>query len=94
MSQSEELEAVIVTVRPKSDCFSQLKVKVTPFFWYTVAVGAGAKGAGYNPPSRSRRSPPAVFAVLLGRPAAELLTARLGCRVSSEPPSRSNRSHT
>lgn len=40
MSESVELEAVSVTVRPMSDCFSQLSVKVTPFFSYTCTVGA------------------------------------------------------
>ncbi|PWA17421.1 hypothetical protein CCH79_00011418 [Gambusia affinis] len=41
-SESVELEAVSVTVRPDSDCCSQLSVKVTPFFSYTVTVGAEA----------------------------------------------------
>lgn len=40
MSESLELEAVSVTVRPESDCFSQLSVKVTPLFSYTVTAGA------------------------------------------------------
>lgn len=40
MSESLELEAVRVTVRAESDCCSQLSVKVTPSFSYTVAVGA------------------------------------------------------
>lgn len=40
MSESLELEAVSVTVRPESDCFSQLSAKVTPLFSYTVAAGA------------------------------------------------------
>lgn len=38
MSDSVELEAVSVTVRPESDCFSQLSVTVTPSFSYTVTV--------------------------------------------------------
>ncbi len=59
-----------------------------------LRVRPGARGAGSNPPSRSRRSPPAVLAVLMSRPGAVPPTAGLGCRVSSEPPSRSKRSHT
>ena len=152
MSESVELEAVSVTVRPVSDCFSQLSVKVTPSFSYTCTEGAvgnrrkcfvslkakqnkhqnintggdflkfqsvkcvtlhslissflffpvrvypsvtpGASGAGSKPPSRSSRSPPAVPPVLMGRPGAPPPTAGLGCRGSSEPPSRSRRSHT
>ena len=40
MSESVELEAVSVTIRPDSDCFSQLSVKATPSLSYTVTVGA------------------------------------------------------
>lgn len=40
MSESVELEAVSVTNRPVSDCFSQPSVIVTPPLSYTVAVGA------------------------------------------------------
>lgn len=40
MSESVELEAVSVTVRPESDCLSQFSVKVTPSFSYTGTVGA------------------------------------------------------
>ena len=40
MSESVELEAVSVTVRTESDCFSQLSVKVTPPLSYTVTEGA------------------------------------------------------
>lgn len=54
-----------------------------------VYIWPGAGGVGSNPPSRSRRSPPAVLAVLSDRPGAGL-----GCRGSSEPPSRPKRSHT
>lgn len=40
MSESVELEAVSVTVRTESDCFSQLSVSVTPALSYTVSEGA------------------------------------------------------
>lgn len=40
MSESVELEAVSVMLRPESDCFSQLSVTVTPSFSYTLTVGA------------------------------------------------------
>lgn len=42
-SELEELEAVRVTARLESDCLSQLNVKVTPLFSYTVIVGAVKK---------------------------------------------------
>lgn len=46
------------------------------------------------PPSRSRRSLPAVTVVLALPPGAECPAAELGFRASSEPPSRSSRSQT
>lgn len=42
-------------------------------------IRPGAAGVGSNPPSRSNRSPPAVFAGLETRPGAGIPTARLDC---------------
>lgn len=43
MSDWEALVAVSVTAKEESDCCSQLSVKVTPSFSYTVAEGAVEK---------------------------------------------------
>lgn len=40
MSESVELQAVSVTIRTASDCRSYCSVKFTPFFSYTLRVGA------------------------------------------------------
>lgn len=57
-------------------------------------IRPGAAGVGSNPPSRSNRSPPAVFAGLETRPGAGIPTARLDCWFCPESPRRSSRSQT
>lgn len=61
--------------------------------WH-LRLRPGVRGAGSKPPSRSRRSPPAMPLVLLDRPGAEPPVVEVGFRTSSEPPSKSSRSQT
>lgn len=67
---------------------------ILSYFSVCERIGPGVMGEVSNPPSKSRRSPPTVLPVLVDRLGPVLPTAVVGCKISSEPPSKSSRLQT